>query len=91
MNCKQRTGTSGLQIVQGISQAIEYKSYRLANIFVSARCINEIVHGKRSIYANMHFSTPRYFRLSECFGSISKSLDTTLRRRRTGSKGPKKK
>ena len=42
--------------------------YRLAkDIYVPARRINEIVHGKRSITANTALRLSRYFRLSERF------------------------
>ena len=48
----------------GISQ------YRLAkDINVPARCVNEIVHGKRSISADTALRLSRYFNLSERFWS----------------------
>ena len=55
-------------LLEEFLKPFEISQYRLAkDISVSARRINEIVHGKRSITANTALRLSRYFGTSERF------------------------
>lgn len=67
---------------------MEISQYRLAkDISVSARRINEIVHGKRAISADTALRLARYFGTSERFWlNLQAQFDLDLERDRLGDR-----
>jgi antitoxin HigA-1 len=78
----------GVVLLEEFLEPMEISQYRLAkDISVSARRINEIVHGKRAITADTALRLARYFGTSDRFWlNLQTSYDLDMERDRLGSR-----